>query len=226
MDAVDRLRRRCGASTSFIVRARDHRLCRPAGQDAWRWTRRNTAYALAAKKILKNQGLLEGRDYQRQARWRHRPARGCFGGRCRSWPAGLINPPLSTSMLKAQGLKSLGTQYELLGPYQATGAYVMRNWAKAQPELLHRLPARLHPQPAPCDGPRPPRCHVGAADLRASSSKARPRYQALTKPCCTPGSGLAVDAAFSHGGLCHRCCPYAPRWRACGVVSPQRLINF
>jgi hypothetical protein len=83
----------------------------------------NTAYALAAKKILKDRGLLEGRDYQvkladgtgpRAAAMASDPELAC----------GMINPPFNFK-LRAQGLKSLGSQYDLLGPYQATGAYVV-----------------------------------------------------------------------------------------------------
>ena len=41
---------------------------------------------------------------------------------------GMISPPFNFK-LRAQGLHGLGGQCELLGPYQATGAYLMHTWA-------------------------------------------------------------------------------------------------
>ena len=35
-------------------------------------------------------------------------------------------------------MKSLGRTVDLLGPYQAGGAFVLRSWAKANPETLER----------------------------------------------------------------------------------------
>ena len=93
-----------------------------------------TAYALAAKKILKNHGLLENRDYGVKLA-------GGTGPRAAAMvadpelAAGMINPPFSFSV-REQGLKSLGSQFELLGPYQATGAFVMRPWAAAHAGVL------------------------------------------------------------------------------------------
>ncbi len=96
----------------------------------------NTAYALVGKKILKLHGLLEGRDYQVKVA-------GGTGPRAAAMVAnpelavGMINPPFSFTV-REQGLKSLGSQHELLGPYQATGAFVMRAWAAAHADVLTR----------------------------------------------------------------------------------------
>lgn len=157
----------------------------------------HTAYALAAKKILKNHGLLEGRDYQLKLA-------GGTGPRAAALVAdaelacGMINPPFNFK-LKAQGLKSLGTQYELLGPYQATGAYVMRNWVQAQPELLSKyLRAYIRSQRHVMD-----RAHQ-AATLALLTSRFKLEGEAAAhtyKALLMPGSGLAVDAAFSLDGF-------------------------
>lgn len=157
----------------------------------------NTAYALAAKKILKNQGLLEGRDYQvklaggtgpRAAAMASDPELAC----------GLINPPFNFK-LRAQGLKSLGSQFDLLGPYQATGAYVMRTWARMNPDLLVRyLRAYVRGQRRVMDrGHKALMLALLTAHFKLEGQAAEDTYEALL----TPGSGLAPDAAFSQEGF-------------------------
>ena len=96
----------------------------------------NTACALVAKKILKNKGLIEGRDYTLKLA-------GGTQGRSAAMvsdpelAAGMVNPPFSFT-LRERGIKSLGRATELAGPYQATGAFVMRAWAAANASALER----------------------------------------------------------------------------------------
>lgn len=157
----------------------------------------NTAYALAAKKILKTQGLLEGRDYTlklaggtgpRAAAMASDPELAC----------GLINPPFNFK-LRAQGLKSLGSQCDLLGPYQATGAYAMRAWAHAHPDALVRyLRAYIRGQRRVMD--RSNKAQMLAlltAHFKLEGAAAEGSYEALL----TPGSGLAPQAHFNHEGF-------------------------
>ena len=94
----------------------------------------NTAYALQAKKILLQHGLKDGVDYQLNA-----VGDGPFrlkamleGG---DNAAAIMNLPFSAQTIEA-GMKSLGRTVDLLGPYQAGGAFVLRSWAKAHPETL------------------------------------------------------------------------------------------
>jgi ABC-type nitrate/sulfonate/bicarbonate transport system substrate-binding protein len=88
----------------------------------------DTAYALQAKKLLLRSGLVEGRDYT------VKPV-GAVVYRYKAMiedpsnTAGILNLPFTVDA-KAKGLKSLGGLVELLGPYQATGAFVMRPWAR------------------------------------------------------------------------------------------------
>jgi ABC-type nitrate/sulfonate/bicarbonate transport system substrate-binding protein len=96
----------------------------------------NTAYALQAKKILLKHGLKDGVDYRINA-----VGAGPFrlkamleGG---DNAAAIMNLPFSAQCVEA-GLKSLGRTVDLLGPYQAGGAFVLRAWAKANPEILER----------------------------------------------------------------------------------------
>jgi ABC-type nitrate/sulfonate/bicarbonate transport system substrate-binding protein len=157
----------------------------------------NTAYALAAKKILKLHGLLENRDYSVKLA-------GGTGPRAAAMvadpqlAAGMINPPFSFSVLD-KGLKSLGSQFDLLGPYQATGAFVMRPWAVLHADVLTRYLA------AYIEGQRyvlnPANRHEMVALLvtrfKLSQQVADGTYDALVKP----GSGLAPDAGFNEVGF-------------------------
>jgi len=157
----------------------------------------NTAYGLAAKKILKNNGLLEGRDYTVRA----------VGGSGQRAAALASNPELAAGMLNApfafmvreKGLKSLGTQFSLIGPYQATGAFVMRKWATANAGVLERYLA------AYVEGQRYAMNPANRAEMvkllgerfKLSPAVAEGTYAALT----TPGSGLAPDARLSMDGF-------------------------
>jgi ABC-type nitrate/sulfonate/bicarbonate transport system substrate-binding protein len=96
----------------------------------------NTAYALMAKKILLQHGLKEGVDYRVNAV-------GAGPLRLKAMLAGgdnaaaIMNLPFSAQAVDA-GLKSLGRPVDMIGPYQANGAFVLRSWANAHPETLER----------------------------------------------------------------------------------------
>jgi ABC-type nitrate/sulfonate/bicarbonate transport system substrate-binding protein len=49
--------------------------------------------------------------------------------------AAIMNLPFSAQALEA-GMKSLGRTTDMLGPYQAGGAFVLRSWAKANSKTL------------------------------------------------------------------------------------------
>ena len=94
----------------------------------------NTAYALQGKKILLKQGLKDGADYHLNP-----VGNGTFrlkamldGG---DNAAAIMNLPFSAQAIEA-GMTSLGRVNDMLGPYQAGGAFVMRAWAKANAQTL------------------------------------------------------------------------------------------
>lgn len=157
----------------------------------------NTAYALAAKKILKLHGLLENRDYSVKLA-------GGTGPRAAAMvadpqlAAGMINPPFSFSVLD-KGLKSLGTQFDLLGPYQATGAFVMRPWAVLHAGVLtHYLAAYIAGQRYVMNpANRAEMVALLVARFKLTPQVADGTYDALVKP----GSGLAPDARFNQDGF-------------------------
>ena len=157
----------------------------------------NTAYALAAKKILKLYGLLENRDYSVKLAGGTGPRSAAMVADPQL-AAGMINPPFSFSV-REKGLKSLGTQFDLLGPYQATGAFVMRPWAAENGHALERyLSAYIEGQRhvlAPAN--RQAMVALLTSTFRLSDAVAEGTYDVLVKP----GSGLAPDAAFSSEGF-------------------------
>ena len=157
----------------------------------------NTAYGLAAKKILKNAGLIEGRDYTvravggSMARANALASNAELGG-------GMLNPPF-TYQLREKGLKSLGTQFNLLGAYQATGAFVMRKWASDNSGALERfLSAYIEGQRyAMNPANRAEMIQLLAGRFKLAPDVAAGTYAALT----TPGSGLSPDARLSMDGF-------------------------
>ena len=157
----------------------------------------NTAYALAAKKILKLYGLLENRDYSVKLAGGTGPRSAAMVADPQL-AAGMINPPFSFSV-REKGLKSLGTQFDLLGPYQATGAFVMRPWAAENGHALERyLSAYIEGQRhvlAPAN--RQAMISLLTSTFKLSEPVAVGTYDALVKP----GSGLSPDAAFSPAGF-------------------------
>ncbi len=156
-----------------------------------------TAYALAAKKILKNHGLLEDRDYGVRLAGGTGPRSAAMVADPQL-AAGMINPPFSFTV-REKGLKSLGSQFSLLGPYQATGAFVLRGWARANAPVLRRYLAAyiegqrhvMHPEN------RLQTIALLQDNFKLSAAAAGASYEALL----APGSGLAIDAAFSRAGF-------------------------
>jgi ABC-type nitrate/sulfonate/bicarbonate transport system substrate-binding protein len=95
----------------------------------------NTAYALQLYKILKLNGLQKG-DYTVKV----------IGGTSlrleamrkeKAYAATMMNPPFSV-LAEKEGLRNMGSAVQMIGPYQGPGAFVMRGWAQAHPEVLVR----------------------------------------------------------------------------------------
>lgn len=157
----------------------------------------NTAYALVAKKILKNNGLIEGKDYSLKLA-------GGTQGRSAAMAvnpelaASMVNPPFSFTV-RERGIKSLGRATDLAGPYQAQGAFVMRSWASQNASALERYIA------AYIEGSRYAMDPAHRAEMvklledrfKLPSAVALQSYEALM----TPGFGLASDARFNLEGF-------------------------
>jgi ABC-type nitrate/sulfonate/bicarbonate transport system substrate-binding protein len=109
-----------------------------------------------------------------------------------------VNPPFSFTV-RERGIKSLGRATDLAGPYQATGAFVMRSWASQNASVLERYIA------AYIEGSRyamDPAHRAEMVKLLEERFKLPPAvavqsYEALM----TPGFGLAVDARLNVEGF-------------------------
>ncbi|MES2401196.1 MAG: ABC transporter substrate-binding protein [Pseudomonadota bacterium] len=157
----------------------------------------NTAYALVARKILKNNGLIDGRDYSLKLA-------GGTQGRSAAMVANpelvasMVNPPFSFTV-RERGIKSLGRATDLAGAYQATGSFVMRNWAAANASALERYIA------AYIEGSRYAMDPANRAEMiklledrfKLPPAVAAQSYAALN----TPGFGMATDARLSLEGF-------------------------
>jgi ABC-type nitrate/sulfonate/bicarbonate transport system substrate-binding protein len=96
----------------------------------------DTAYALQAKKILAMHGLKDGDDYTVKP-----VGAGVYRFKAmvesKDNAAAILNLPF-TVQAEALGIKSLGRTIDLLGPYQAGGAFLMRPWVRENAATLER----------------------------------------------------------------------------------------
>jgi len=96
----------------------------------------NTAYAILAKKILLKHGLKDGTDYTVVPVGRGELRLKAMAEH-REYAAAVLNLPF-TIQAGQLGMKSLGSTVDMLGPYQANGAFALRAWAAAHGALLER----------------------------------------------------------------------------------------
>lgn len=157
----------------------------------------DTAYALQAIKILANHGLVAGRDYTIDPVGRGELRLKAMAA-SKDAAAAVLNPPYSFTA-EDMGLKSLGNTVELLGPYQAGGAFVMRRWAEANRAVLERyiagyiLSLRWLRTPANRE-----RCLAMLCErLGLTASIAERSFAALVDP----RFGFTPDAAMERDGL-------------------------
>ena len=96
----------------------------------------DTAYALQAKKILLRHGLKEGADYTVKP-----VGAGVYRlkamAESKDNAAAILNLPF-TVQAEALGMRSLGRTTDMLGPYQAGGAFLMRSFAREHAAALER----------------------------------------------------------------------------------------
>lgn len=96
----------------------------------------NTAYALQLKKILLLSGLKAGKDYEIKPIGAT-PIRLQAMREHKEYAASILGPPTSIQA-KSAGFVSLAKTQDLIGPYQATSAFVQRAWARDHKETLER----------------------------------------------------------------------------------------
>jgi ABC-type nitrate/sulfonate/bicarbonate transport system substrate-binding protein len=157
----------------------------------------NTAYAVLAKKILLKEGLQEGRDYTVKPVGRGELRLKAMA-ESRENTAAILNLPF-TIQAEQMGLKSLGNPVEMLGPYQAGGAFMLRSWAKANGPLLERYIGAyvesLRWSLSPTN--REESVALLMAQLKLSNDIAERTLRALADPA----RGFTPDAAFDMQGF-------------------------
>jgi ABC-type nitrate/sulfonate/bicarbonate transport system substrate-binding protein len=157
----------------------------------------DTAYALLAKKLLLRHGLKDGVDYAVKPEGRG-------GLRYEAMlkndqnAAAVLNPPFS--VLAAQrGMKSMGGLADLLGPYQANGAFVLRSWANAHGALLERYIAAYVESLRAALAPANKGDSIAklAENLKLAPEVAARTYELLANP----SFGFTPDAKFDPEGF-------------------------
>jgi ABC-type nitrate/sulfonate/bicarbonate transport system substrate-binding protein len=157
----------------------------------------DTAYALQAKKILLQHGLKEGADYTVKP-----VGAGVYRFKAmaesKDNAAGILNLPF-TVQAEALGMKSLGRTVDLLGPYQAQGAFLMRAWAREHGPLLERYIAAYVEAVRHVRDPKNRANSVAllVEKLKLSRQEAERTYDLLLDP----GFGYTPDARFDPEGF-------------------------
>jgi ABC-type nitrate/sulfonate/bicarbonate transport system substrate-binding protein len=157
----------------------------------------NTAYALQAKKILAQHGLKDGTDYTLNP----------VGNGTHRLQALLADPNNAGAILNvpfsleaaAHGLRSLGRTTDLLGPYQAGGAFVQRVWARDHADVLENyLAGFVEALRWSLD----PNNRAAAVAILVDKLKLSPDMaeKSLTL-IAAPGFGFAPDAKFDMAGF-------------------------
>jgi ABC-type nitrate/sulfonate/bicarbonate transport system substrate-binding protein len=156
----------------------------------------NTAYALQAKKILKNKGLPPGSYALKEVGGTFQRIKAMQADHANT--ASMLNPPFSLQARQG-GLRSLGRVSDLLGPYQASGAFVMRSWARSHGEVLQRYLASW------IEGTRwalaPSNRAAAIALLQQRLNVPQPMAAAVYEALIDPRNGLARDGAFDPAGF-------------------------
>src|SRR5580693_8224378 len=157
----------------------------------------NTAYALQARKILGLHGLKDGADYSLNPVGNGaRRLKALFDDKNNA--GAILNLPFSLQAA-AHGLHSLGRTTDMLGPYQAGGAFARRAWAREHAQTLERYLAAyiealrwsLAPENRAADAAILEQNYKLAPDMAA---------QCVTL-MAEPGFGFAPDAKFDLEGF-------------------------
>jgi ABC-type nitrate/sulfonate/bicarbonate transport system substrate-binding protein len=184
----------------------------------------DTAYALQAKKLLLQHGLKEGVAYTvKQV--------GAVVFRYKAMiedktnAAGILNLPFTVEA-EARGLKSLGGLVDLLGPYQAVGAFVMRSWARDHDAELERY---LAAYVEAVRWIRDRNNRTQAVDLLVDKLKLERRIAERTYDLlAVPATGFTPDAEFDVEGFKNMLALRAEIERKPDTVAapPERYVDM
>ena len=157
----------------------------------------NTAYAIQAKKILQKHGLKDGADYTVVPVGRGELRLKAMAEN-RDYAAAILNLPF-TIQAEQLGMKSLGNTVDMLGPYQANGAFALRAWVESNGPLLERYIAAYVESLRWVRRPENQgECVAILMDkLKISRDVAERSYRLLVDPA----RGFTPDAAFDSEGF-------------------------
>src|SRR6516164_10148461 len=157
----------------------------------------NTAYALLLYKVLKDNGLNKG-DYVVKPVGGTTARLEAMTKDKANAAAGVLNPPFTFRASEA-GLKDMGAAAKAIGAYQSDGAFVMREWAKANSDTLVRyISAYIEGRRWALD----PANKAEAIALLAERLKLAPQVAAQSYAVATdPTDGIAKDAKLDMDGF-------------------------
>jgi len=157
----------------------------------------NTAFALLLYKALKDAGLNKG-DYAIKPVGGTTARLEAMTKDKGNAAAAVLNPPFSFRAGEA-GLKDMGTATKAIGAYQSDGAFIMRDWAKANSDALVRyISAYVEGRRWALD----PANKAEAIALLSERLKLTPQVAALAYAAATdPAEGMAKDAKFDMAGF-------------------------
>lgn len=157
----------------------------------------DTAYALQAKKILRQHGLKDGTDYTVKPVG-NGATRLKVMSEDKTNAGGVLNLPYSLQAAE-RGMKSLGRLVDLLGPYQAGASYVLRPWAQSHGDALERYIAAFVESLRWSVDPKNRGESVAmlVEKLKLSNTIAEQSYDLMVDPAF----GFAPDAKFNMAGF-------------------------
>ena len=156
----------------------------------------NTAYALLLYKVLKDSGVNKG-DYVVKPVGGTTARLEAMTKDKANAAAGVLNPPFTFRASEA-GLKDMGAAAKAIGAYQSDGAFVMREWAKANSDTLVRYISACIEGRWALD----PANKAEAIALLADRLKLAPQVAAQSYAVATdPADGIAKDAKFDMDGF-------------------------
>ena len=155
----------------------------------------NTGWSFVLYDILKRRGLSRG-DYTIHEAGA--PFRRFAAMRDDKLAAAILNPPFAIHARRA-GLKDMGAVVDSIGPYLGTVPYVLRGWARANPETLAAYLAAciegLRFALDPANRAAAIRLYAERLDIPADIAKE------VLAAASDPANGLAKDAAFDRKGF-------------------------
>jgi NitT/TauT family transport system substrate-binding protein len=184
----------------------------------------DTAYALQAKKILLKHGLREGADYTVKpvgaVVYRYKAL-----VEDKSNAGGILNLPFNIQA-EEHGLKSLGRIIDLLGPYQAAGAFAMRAWAREHANTVERYLAAYVESLRFVRDPANKAANLALLEqkLNLSPAAAEKTYAQLLDP----GFGFTPDAKFDAQGFRNMLALRAEIERKAGAEppAPEKYVDL